>query len=187
MPISSHSRDPELNDHAQAKTLEKTLSELSNLAAVLFLLTASALVAQSAQQHVWKTYTNVRFEYSICYPADLLIPRNEAANSDGRRFTTKDAQLLVYGRHNVLNETLGEALIDASAMLAGPHGRVTYKVLKRRWFVISGVNERFVFFAKTIASHDQFKAFELTYRRSEATTYSPLVERISSCFTDLAR
>jgi hypothetical protein len=32
----------------------------------------------SAGHHAWKSYTDVRFQYAICYPEDLLVPQGES-------------------------------------------------------------------------------------------------------------
>ena len=77
-------------------------------------------------------------------------------------------------------------LSDTANRLADSSGKVTYKVHKANWFVLSGQSGQAIFYAKTLFSHDQFKSFELTYDRSAAALYNPLVSRIASCFTDLA-
>ena len=137
--------------------------------------------------HLWKSYANGRFQYSICYPADLLVPQGEPTNADGERFLAKDgAQLLAYGSHNALGDRLQDAMATASSRLAGDNGRVTYKVLEPKWFVISGQNGARVFYAKTVLNHDQFKSFELTYDRANAAMYAPIVTRIAHCFADIA-
>jgi len=41
---------------------------------LLAIATAQPLVV-SAGDHVYKSYANARFSYSISYPADLLIPQ----------------------------------------------------------------------------------------------------------------
>ena len=46
----------------------------------------------AASDHVWKSYTNERFQYAICYPEDLLVPQGESPNSDGQKFLTKDGR-----------------------------------------------------------------------------------------------
>jgi hypothetical protein len=142
---------------------------------------------QQTQDHVWKSYINVRFQYSICYPPDLLRPQGEAPNSDGQKFTAKNgAQLIVYGRNNALNETLKEAMDETASRLSGKQGRVTYRAIKPSWFAVSGVNDNSTFYAKTLLSHNQFKSFELTYKKAAAPVYDPLVRRIAACFSDLA-
>jgi hypothetical protein len=125
-------------------------------------------------RHIWKSYTNVRFQYQICYPADLLVPQGEAENSDGQKLLANDgAQLIVYGSNNALDESLKEMLADTESRLTGTSGKVTYKVLKRNWFVVSGQNEQTVFYSKVLYRHGQFKSFELTYDRSAGALYAP--------------
>lgn len=51
-------------------------------AVTLSILLAGWLVTASTRK--WKVYTNARFGYSICYPADLLTGHLEADNGDGR-------------------------------------------------------------------------------------------------------
>jgi hypothetical protein len=156
---------------------------------VLLVVGRRCVLAQRplADHHSWKTYTNVRFQYSICYPEDLIIPQGEAENSDGQMFLGNDGTtLIVYGRHNALGQSLKEIMDESSSRLAGKSGKVTYKIIKPEWFVLSGVNESSIFYAKTLSSHAQLKSFELTYNRASAATYQPLVRRISKCFSDLA-
>jgi hypothetical protein len=154
----------------------------------VFVVLGILIGASTVDTHLWQSYTNVRFQYAICYPADLLVPQGESPNSDGQKFLAKDgAQLLVFGRNNALDESLGDVLAHTKARLADTQGRVTYKVLKPNWFVISGQNDQTIFYAKTLYSHDQFKSFELSYNRSTAAIYQPLIGRIAACFTDLAQ
>ena len=83
---------------------------------VTFVPLSSTLASASAHEpsasaHVWKRYTNVRIQYSICYPEDLLVPQGESPNSDGQKFLEKDgAQLMVFGRNNAIDGSLRDAL-----------------------------------------------------------------------------
>jgi len=149
------------------------------------LLKAQAL---AVEPHTWKVYTNVRFEYSICYPQDLLVPQGEAENSDGQRFLAKDgAKLVVFGRNNVLNESLKDVQEETGARLAGASGKVTYKAIKPDWFVVSGQNEQSVFYGKTLYAREQFKSFELTYGSSTFAIYKPVITRLVGCFVNTGR
>ena len=106
----------------------------------------------TAADHLWKSYTNERFQYAICYPEDLLVPQGESANSDGQKFLAKDStQLIVFGQYNALNQQLRAVLSDTAARLAGPSGKVTYKVLKQNWFVVSGTNAQTIFYATSLS------------------------------------
>jgi hypothetical protein len=141
----------------------------------------------STVSRVWKTYTNVRFQYSLCYPEDLFTPQGEVDNGDGQRFLAKSgAQLTVFGWNNALNQSLQDLMKETGSRLAGDSGQVTYRMMTKKWFVVSGTNGTSIFYAKTVLSHDQFKSFEFTYSRRERTTYEPLVSRIAACFEDLA-
>lgn len=160
---------------------------------VFLLLQSTKLPITFAQEaaagdHLWKSYTNERFQYAICYPEDLLVPQGESPNSDGQKFLAKDgAQLIVFGQYNALNQSLRAVSANTAARLTGPSGKVTYKVLKQNWFVVSGTNTQTIFYAKTLYSGDQFKSFELTYSHSATAVYEPLVSRLNTCFSDLAR
>jgi hypothetical protein len=106
---------------------------------VFYLILVSALTCagfalggpgDGIDRHTWKTYTNVRFQYHICYPADLMVPQGEPDNSDGQKFLAHGgAELIVYGSNNALDESLEKTLADTGARLAGPSGKVTYKML----------------------------------------------------------
>jgi hypothetical protein len=144
--------------------------------------------APAADRHTWKVYTNVRFQYSICYPQDLLVPQGESENSDGQRFLGKDgAKLVVFGRNNVLNEPLKNAQEETGTRLVGASGKVTYKAIKPGWFVVSGQKERSVFYAKTLYAHKQFKSFELTYDSRASAVYKPVITRLVGCFVNTGR
>ena len=155
---------------------------------VSFVMGRASAQEFDAGHHVWKSYTNLRFQYAICYPEDLMIPQGESPNNDGQNFLAKDgARLIVFGQNNALSESLEDALADTESRLAGTSGKVTYKVLKPNWFVVSGRNGQTVFYARTSYNGDQFKSFELTYSNSVAEVYAPLIGRLTTCFTDLAR
>jgi hypothetical protein len=165
-----------------------TLGILIVFAAPAFFPQGMGAQEAAGEQHAWKTYTNVRFQYSICYPTDLLAPQGEAENSDGKKFIGQDgAQLIVFGSNNALQQTLKERLSETSARLTGKSGKVTYQVLKPKWFVVSGVNGPSIFYTKVFFSHEQFKSFELSYSQSSAAKYKALIGRFASCFADLAQ
>lgn len=152
------------------------------------LLVALGAPADARGDHTWKIYTNVRFQYHVCYPADLMVSQGESDNSDGQKFVAHDgANLIVYGSNNALDSSLKDRFAETASRLHGASGKVTYKVSKGDWFVISGQNEQSVFYSKTIYnSHDdQFKAFELTYDRTASAVYEPLIGHLAECFKDL--
>jgi hypothetical protein len=108
-------------------------------------LCPAAVLAQTA----WPTYDNARFQYSICYPQQRLVPQPEAENGDGRHFRATDgAELTVYGDNDTTKETPEAAADEIGTRLgAPPDGRVTYKVVHGDWFVVSGRTMKQIFFA----------------------------------------
>ena len=135
----------------------------------------------------WRTYVNARYRYRICYPTALLRPAPEADNGDGRRFVASDrARLLVFGRNNIDGASLARTIDQDASDLAGSRGKVSYRVVRPGWAVFSGDDGgAMLFYSKTIRRGDQFVIFELSYPKSAAGRYKPVVEKLSRCFTAL--
>lgn len=138
-------------------------------------------ISSIAAQHRYRTYKNTRFNYSITYPADILIPQGESANRDGQKFRSRDgrAEMLVYGSHNALNQTLRQLY---SEEISHPHRTVTYKTLKGNWFVVSGIEDGKVFYKKSIFSRGVFKSFRIDYDESQKKLYDSLTARMARSF-----
>jgi len=137
--------------------------------------------AFATPQNNYKTYTNARFKYSIGYPADLLIPQGEAENGDGQIFKEKDrssVEMRVYGGYNVSNETLRSRYAE----LLRKWNNVTYKVIRRDWFVVSAMVNGKIHYQKTILRGDVFKTFEIEYDAVRGSTYNDVTDRIARSF-----
>jgi hypothetical protein len=154
-------------------------------AAVLVLLSISVLTDGQRVENEYRTYHNIRFSYSISYPADILIPQGEAENGDGQKFLSRDGrtEMLVYGSHNSRNQTLRQVYEEETARTrTHPNRVVTYQVLRRNWFVVSGVAGDRVFYQKTFLQKGIFKTFRIGYDESESRVYNPVTARISGSF-----
>jgi hypothetical protein len=152
------------------------------LAVVLLLASAAAIEAQSQN---YRVYRNVRFKYSISYPVNILIPQGEAENGDGQKFLAKDgrAEMLVYGSHNSLNQSLREVYEEATLRSTEhPNRVVTYQVLRRDWFVASGTSEGRIFYQKTLLRNGIFKTFWIEYEASQKVFFDPIIRRIAASF-----
>lgn len=144
-----------------------------------------ATPSSPGSQHTWKVYTNVRFNYSICYPADLLVPQGEPEDADGQKFVAADGGvLLVYGSYPLEGQTLTSTLDDIGQRLMGASGKVTYRVLRASWGVVSGSDAQTLFYSKTLVRGGVFKTFELTYPAAQKTIYDPIASRLNSCFAN---
>jgi hypothetical protein len=80
-----------------------------------------------------------------------------------------------------LNQTLAGAYKEAVAEI-NQNGTVTYKVLGRNSFVVSGTRGGKVIYQKTLLRGDVFKSFTFEYPVSSKSTYDPVTNRIANSF-----
>ena len=154
---------------------------------ICFVSLCAALAAAVGQrafaspQNDFKTYTNARFKYSISYPADLLIPQGEAENGDGQVFKEKSAssvEMRVWGGY-ALDETLRGKFDELTRMWGKG---VTYKVLRKDWFVVSAMVNGKIHYQKTVWRGDTFKTFQIEYDAVRGSTYNEVTDRIAKSF-----
>ena len=144
-----------------------------------------AALASPAPAHAWKTYTSVRYQYAICYPADLLKPQGELDAHDGQTFKAADgAEMAVFGANNVDGKSLDIAARAYARDLGGEGGHITYIAGRADWRVLSGVGPKAMFYAKTFKRNDQFLTFTLAYPAAAAPRYDLVAAAVSRCFRD---
>ena len=130
-------------------------------------------------QEKWTKYENARFGYSIAYPSDLLTPQGEADNGDGQVFKSDKAEMRVYGSNLLLSKTLSKEF-DA---VVKQHENVAYKLLRKNFFVVSGTNEKRIFYQKTIAKpNGAFVTFYIEYAADERAEFDKIVTKIAASF-----
>ncbi len=107
----------------------------------LVLLTGQARAADDC-------YVNARFGFELCFPAGSLVGQGESENGDGQRFLSPDGQieLLAWGGHNALDQTLAQAFAEAKAASGL---KATYTACKHDWFVVSGIAGQNILYRKT--------------------------------------
>jgi hypothetical protein len=130
------------------------------------------------ERAAYRTYSNARYGFSISYPADLLVPQGESDNGDGQRFTSRDgsASLAAFGS-NRLDRSLQDEYSSAQE-----NRNVTYKVLKRDMFVVSGTENGKIFYQKTLLRGAVFKTFIIEYDESERGVYDAVTTRVARSF-----
>ncbi|HEX8919950.1 MAG TPA: hypothetical protein VF766_00640 [Pyrinomonadaceae bacterium] len=132
----------------------------------------------AGQRVTYRTYSNARYGFSIAYPVGVLVPQGESDNGDGQRFVSKDgsATLLAFGS-NRLDRSLQDEFQSAQENRA-----VTYKVLKRDMFVVSGTENGKIFYQKTLLRGDAFKTFIIEYNEGERATFDSITARVARSF-----
>ena len=162
------------------------MRRFGSIIAILAALTLFVLgLHAAAAQYNYRTYHNARFDFSISYPADVLIPQGEPANHDGQKFRSRDgrAEMLVYGSNNALDQTLGQLYAEETNPSADhPHRTVSYKTSKGNWFVVSGIEDGKVFYQKTMLSRGVFKTFRVEYDESQKDLYDSLTTQMVRSF-----
>lgn len=130
------------------------------------------------QRVAYRTYTNARYGFSIAYPVGLLVPQGEPDNGDGQKFVSRDgsASLTAFGSHR-LDRSLQDEFQSAQE-----NRSVTYKVLKRDMFVVSGTENGKIFYQKTLLRGDVFKTFIIEYDEQERATFDAITTRVARSF-----
>jgi hypothetical protein len=145
------------------------------LALLLFL--SSSVTAQSTMLH----YCNARFKFCIEYPSHLIM-QTAPDNDDGRTFKSRDGlvKMLVYGSNNSLMEKL-ETRFNAESTSSETR-KVTYKLFKPDFFVISGIENKSVFYQKVLFKNDEYKTFLITYPITQKKIYDSITVKIAASF-----
>lgn len=154
------------------------------LSLIVFIGVLAAQSRPAQAQAGYATYHNARFNYSIAYPAKVLIPQGEAANGDGQKFLSRDGrvEMLVYGSNNSLNQTLRDAYQEEINPSAHPQRRISYQVMRADWFVVSGTENGRVFYQKTFLRREVFKTFRIEYDESQKGTFDSITAAIAKSF-----
>ena len=143
----------------------------------LLLTLSSSVMAQGAMLH----YCNAKFSYCTDYPSNLIM-QPAPDNDDGRTFKSKDGlvKMLVYGSPNSLMEKL-ETRFKAESSSSATR-KVTYKLFRPDLFVISGVENKNVFYQKVLFKNDEYKTFLISYPLAQHKKYDPITTEIAASF-----
>lgn len=144
-------------------------------------LSALALPA-AAQGHRWETTGNAKFEFTMCFPADLMTPQLESDDGDGRIFLAKDGtELRVWGTFNTQNLTPEQALANQTKYIEKDGGNVSYKVARADWLVLSGTMGDRMFYQRASYDKVRFASFRLTYPKAHVAKWKPIAAHLSTC------
>jgi hypothetical protein len=133
----------------------------------------------------WVPYVNQRFGFSLRYPANLFEPERKSEAGDGEVFAGMRGQgrLLV----GALENSDGHSIDSYMTMIrqqsyAGYH--VDYAPRGATWFVLSGENDRDVFYEKVMFSCSGriINSFALIYPIESKREFDPIVEGIEKTF-----
>lgn len=146
----------------------------TNCSILLFAIITSAFATNKL---IYKIYHNARFNYSITYPSQLLFEQGESENGDGQKFLSKNkkAQLTVWGSHfpEHIDDNYSQTIQQYQKT-----GRVTYSLLKKNTFSISGTQENDIFYQKTVYQNEKNVNFVFTYPKNEKTFWNNIAAKL---------
>jgi len=147
----------------------------------IFIFSAAVAFGQTK----YKTYPNERFGYSILYPYELFQTQKFSFNGDGGRFISKDesAEMSVWAHYNAMEHTLKEEFEED---LKSYGDKVSYKLLLKNGFVISGTKDDKIFYQKTLyhkfKDTEVFYIFTIEYKTKARKKFDPIVRKIAQSF-----
>lgn len=149
---------------------------MKTLFALLVFLSSSVLAHSAMRQ-----YCNARFAFCIDYPKNFIM-QAAPENGDGRTFKSKDGtvKMLAYGSNNSLMEKLSTRFNAESS--SSDTRKVTYKLFKPDFFVISGVENKNVFYQKVLFKNDEYKTFLIIYPVTQKKIYDAVTAKIAASF-----
>ncbi|MCP3969376.1 MAG: SH3 domain-containing protein [Rhodobacteraceae bacterium] len=131
----------------------------------------------------WSVYVNPRYGTVLEVPTDYFIAEPDAPAGDGRRYVSVDgrAELLVYARHNVGDYSIRDlSVIDQQS---GGYDQITYKPVRRNWFVLSGYIGNDIFYRRVeLSGTGIIHTFELRYPKADKAAFDAVVTRMSKAF-----
>ena len=139
------------------------------------LAVAAIAVAQQAGGD-WKPYANVRFAYSVQYPADQLRAGREADNSDGKVFTALHGSgtISVSGHYALEATSQRDEAADAEKECAG--GKATYRLNNPKVQAVScTLANGKVLYQYSQSQKDVIATIRAEYPASEKATWDQIV------------
>ena len=157
------------------------------LRAITIIVGVLALMTSAAGRDAfdWVPYVNERFGFSLRYPANLFEPERRSEAGDGEVFAGIRGQgrLLVGALQNSDGYTVGSYMSMLRQQSYAGYN-VDYAPRGATWFVLSGENDRDVFYEKVIFSCSGriINSFALIYSIESKREFDPIVEGIEKTF-----
>jgi len=145
---------------------------------ILALVLAGCLPASAAP--TWRHYVNDRFGTEVDYPA-IFRAEPPPENNDGRMFHSQEADIRVFGRWNIDDET-PQSLLDGLATDPA-YADTTYRRLLDDRLVISGLRGAYIFYEVYLCSASGVvHTLMITYPARDKLLFDPIVTRMSRSF-----
>jgi hypothetical protein len=126
------------------------------------------------------TYINVRYDYSIDYPRDVLTPGQEADDGDGLAFSAKSstARIAVWGKYNAIGYT-PKQLLRSEEHDDCADKQAAYEVAKTTLIAFScQTPKNEIFYEKIGIRGDTLVTIQFVYPVAEEEKWSPVIKQM---------
>ena len=130
-------------------------------------------------------YTNGRFGFTLVYPENLFVTKILSDNDDGITLYNSDRSLELRAYGSWYGENIQQIYHEEQSWAEESGKKVTYKVLKKSWFVLSGIdmNKQTIFYLKSYFREGKSLSFRLEYPIADKEKYDSLVSTINDNFS----
>lgn len=121
-------------------------------------------------------YQNDKFGFAVRYPGHIFIKKTLPDARDGIFLEGRDGlECRIYGSWS--SGSIRESYHNVLGWEQEAGSRITYKVLKRDWFVISGIHKggTTLFYQKTYFKKDTSVTMRFVYRVKDKARYDSLI------------
>lgn len=130
-------------------------------------------------------YTNARFGFTLVYPENLFATKILSDNGDGITLYNSDRSLELRAYGSWYGENMKQIYHDEQRWAEESGKKVTYKVLNKSWFVLSGIDKskQTIFYLKSYFIEGKSLSFRLEYPIADKEKYDSLVSTINDNFS----
>ena len=132
----------------------------------------------------YKHYSNNSFGFILTYPSDRFPTKILSDNGDGITLYNADRSLELKAYGSWYGNNIKEIYHDELGWAKDDGEKVTYRILRRNWFVISGIDKRkqTIFYLKTYFKAGKSISFRFVYPIRDKIKYDSLISTINNNF-----
>lgn len=127
----------------------------------------------------YQTYSHQSLQFELKYPGKMLFPEKEDGQDAGRTFHSSDKKVSMKVWSKILESGVTWDKEFQNILDSLNSTKVTYKVLGKNFFVISGYQgDRIIYYKETFIPGDQNQnilVFEMIFPKNDKDTWNPIL------------
>ena len=113
---------------------------------------------------------------------EKLLPKRDVNSNGGGRWQSADERITLDTRSLKPGEATLQSLYDRNLAIQTPGRRVTYKLMRPDFFVISGETPTGKFYSRYATENDEIRSFSIGYDKALAADFERIVVAIANSF-----